>query len=127
VVLRQAYKGWERGSEPWDLGGGSARNRASVRERGHHTWMGTAYASHVERQNLTVRMQLRRFTRLANAFSKKLDNLKAALALYFAWYNFCRIHSTLRVNPAMADGIADHIFSIEEIANLLERSARIAA
>ena len=58
--------------------------------------------SHIERQNLTVRMQLRRFTRLTNAFSKKLGNMKAALSLHFAWYNFCRVHSTLRVTPAMA-------------------------
>ncbi|HKF52552.1 MAG TPA: IS1 family transposase [Candidatus Acidoferrales bacterium] len=71
--------------------------------------------SHIERQNLTVRMQLRRFTRLTNAFSKKLENLKAALALYFAWYNFCRIHSTLRVTPAMAAGISSHVWSLGEI------------
>jgi len=83
--------------------------------------------SHIERQNLTIRMQLRRFTRLTNAFSKKLSHLKAALALHFAHYNFCRIHQTLRVTPAMAAGIADHIFSIEEIANLFEGSARIPA
>ena len=68
--------------------------------------------SHVERQNLTVRMQLRRFTRLTNAFSKKLDNLKAALSLYFAWYNFCRVHSTLRVTPAMASGLSQEIWPI---------------
>ena len=83
--------------------------------------------SHIERQNLTMRMQLRRFTRLTNAFSKKLSHLKAACALHFAHYNFCRVHQTLRVTPAMAAGIADHIFSIEEIANLLGGSARIAA
>jgi IS1 family transposase len=83
--------------------------------------------SHIERQNLTMRMQLRRFTRLTNAFSKKLSHLKAACAIHFAHYNFCRIHQTLRITPAMAAGIADHIFSIEEIANLLEGSARIAA
>jgi len=71
--------------------------------------------SHVERQNLTVRMQLRRFTRLTNAFSKKLENLKAALALYFAWYNFCRVHSTLRVTPAMSAGIADHVWELSEV------------
>lgn len=68
--------------------------------------------SHVERQNLTVRMQLRRFIRLTNAFSKKPDNLKAAPALYFAWYNFCRVHQTLRVTPAMAAAIADHVWDV---------------
>ena len=71
--------------------------------------------SHVERQNLTVRMQMRRFTRLTNAFSKKLENLKAALALYFAWYNFCRVHSTLRVTPAMAAGISSEIWPLDRL------------
>jgi hypothetical protein len=66
----------------------------------------------VERQNLTMRMQMRRFTRLTNAFSKKLANLKAALALHFAWYNFVRVHSTLRVTPAMEAGITDHAWSL---------------
>jgi IS1 family transposase len=70
-------------------------------------------ASHVERQNLTVRMQLRRFTRLTNAFSKKLENMKAALAVHFAWYNFCRVHSTLRVTPAMAAGLATEIWPLD--------------
>lgn len=65
--------------------------------------------SYVERQNLTIRMACRRFTRLTNAFSKKLDNLKAALALHFAWYNFVRIHRSLRMTPAMAAGVADHV------------------
>jgi IS1 family transposase len=83
--------------------------------------------SHIERQNLTMRMHLRRFTRLTNAFSKKLSHLKAACALHFAHYNFCRIHQTLRVTPAMAAGIADHIFSIEEVSNLLSGSARMTA
>jgi IS1 family transposase len=63
--------------------------------------------SHVERQNLTMRMQIRRLTRLTNAFSKKLENHKAAIALHFAWYNFCQIHGSLRVTPAMEAGIAD--------------------
>jgi IS1 family transposase len=71
--------------------------------------------SHVERQNLTVRMQLRRFTRLTNAFSKKLENMKAALALHFAWYNFCRVHSTLRVTPAMAAGISDSVWDLRRL------------
>jgi IS1 family transposase/transposase-like protein len=71
--------------------------------------------SHIERQNLTMRMQIRRLTRLTNAFSKKWENLKAALALYFPWYNFCRIHRALRLTPAMEAGIADHIWSITEL------------
>jgi hypothetical protein len=66
-------------------------------------------------------------TRLTNAFSKKLSHLKAACALHFAHYNFCRVHQTLRVTPAMAAGVADHIFSIEEIVDLLYRSGTIAA
>jgi IS1 family transposase len=71
--------------------------------------------SHIERQNLTIRMQLRRFTRLTNAFSKKLVNLKAACALHFAWYNFCRVHSSLRVTPAMAAGIASEVWGLESL------------
>ncbi len=68
--------------------------------------------SHVERQNLTMRMQMKRFTRLTNAFSKKLENLKAACALHFAHYNFCRAHSTLQTTPAMAAGIASEIWPL---------------
>ncbi len=71
--------------------------------------------SHVERQNLTMRMQMRRFTRLTNGFSKKWENHWAALALWFAFYNFCRVHSKLRLTPAMQAGIADHIWSIREL------------
>jgi hypothetical protein len=69
----------------------------------------------VERQNLTVRMQMRRFTRLTNAFSKKLENLKAALALHFGWYNFLRVHGSLRVTPAMEAGITDHVWELREL------------
>lgn len=71
--------------------------------------------SYVERQNLTMRMHLRRLTRLTNAFSKKLANLKAAIALHFAHYNFVRVHSSLRVTPAMAAGISSAIWSMEEL------------
>jgi len=71
--------------------------------------------SYVERHNLTMRMQMRRFTRLTNAFSKKLENLNAMLALYFAHYNFVRIHGTLRVTPAMAAGITDRLWRIEDL------------
>jgi len=76
--------------------------------------------SYVERQNLTMRMSMRRFTRLTNAFSKKLDNHKAAVAFYTMWYNFARIHQTLRVTPAMEAGISDHVWDAEEIARLAE-------
>ena len=69
--------------------------------------------SHIERQNLTMRMQMRRFTRLTNAFSKKLTNLKAAVALHFAHYNFCRVHSSLRVTPAMAAGLTSEIWPLD--------------
>lgn len=74
--------------------------------------------SYVERQNLTMRMGMRRFTRLTNAFSKKVENLAAAVALHFMWYNFGRIHQKLRVTPAMEAGIADHVWTLEEIARL---------
>ena len=71
--------------------------------------------SYVERQNLRIRMQMRRFTRLTNAFSKKLENLKAAVALHFAHYNFVRIHSSLRVTPAMEAGVTDRSWSIRDL------------
>src|SRR5438874_10901328 len=71
--------------------------------------------SHVERHNLSIRTFLRRFTRLALGFSKKLDNLAAAVALYIAHYNFCRIHGSLKGTPAMKAGIAGHPWTIEEL------------
>jgi hypothetical protein len=74
--------------------------------------------SYVERQNLTMRMGMRRFTRLTNGFSKKIENLEHAVSLHFMYYNFGRIHKTLRVTPAMEAGIADHVWSLEEIAAL---------
>ena len=75
--------------------------------------------SYVERQNLTVRMSIRRFTRLANAFSKKLANHEAAIALHYMHYNFCRVHKTLRLTPAMEAGIAGHVWTIEELVDIL--------
>lgn len=75
--------------------------------------------SYVERQNLTMRMSMRRFTRKTNGFSKKIENLEHAVALYFMYYNFARIHKTLRVTPAMEAGISDHVWEIEEIINLI--------
>lgn len=75
--------------------------------------------SYVERQNLTMRMQMRRFTRLTNAFSKKIENHCAAIALHYMHYNFCRIHQTLRVTPAMQAGISNHVWTITELVNLV--------
>jgi IS1 family transposase len=75
--------------------------------------------SYVERQNLTMRMSMRRFTRLTNAFSKKVENHAHAVALHYMHYNFVRIHKTLRITPAMAAGITDHLWSIEDLAALL--------
>jgi IS1 family transposase len=76
--------------------------------------------SFVERQNLTMRMSMRRFTRLTNAFSKKLENLTAAVSLHFFHYNFCRVHKTLGTTPAVAAGVADHVWSLDELVGLLE-------
>jgi hypothetical protein len=76
--------------------------------------------SYVEQQNLNLRMGVRRFTRLTNAFSKKLDTHCHMVAIYHAYYNFCRVHQTLRVTPAMAAGLTDHVWSLEELVGLLE-------
>jgi hypothetical protein len=82
--------------------------------------------SHVERHNLTMRMQMRRFTRLTNAFSKKLENHYHALSLYFVFYNFVRLHKAHRMTPAMAAGITDRLWSMEDIVSLMD-NAEIAA
>jgi IS1 family transposase len=76
--------------------------------------------SHTERHNLSMRMSMRRFTRLTNGFSKKLENHEHALALYFMYYNFARIHQTLRVTPAMEAGLANHVWTLDEIVMLLK-------
>jgi IS1 family transposase len=77
--------------------------------------------SHAERQNLTMRMSMRRFTRLTNGFSKNIHNHRLACALHFVHYNFARIHQTLRITPAMAAGLSDHVWDMSEIVALLER------
>jgi hypothetical protein len=96
--------------------------RSTERMTGVHRDTIMLYAistSFIERQNLTIRMQMRRFTRLTNGFSKKLENLKAAVALHFAHYNFCRVHTTLRVTPAMEAKLADHIWDIGELLSTI--------
>jgi IS1 family transposase len=76
--------------------------------------------SFAERQNLTLRMSFRRFTRLTNAFSKKLENHALSVALHYMHYNFCRIHKTLRITPAMAAGVTDHVWSVADIVSMIE-------
>jgi hypothetical protein len=93
-------------------GSGSRVSKRRVVGRPRH--ISTSY---VERQNLTLRMQQRRFTRLTNAISKKLENHEAAVALYAMAFNFCRVHETLRVTPAMQLGVTDHIWSIGELVD----------
>ncbi|MCG8430902.1 MAG: IS1 family transposase [Candidatus Omnitrophica bacterium] len=90
-----------------------------------HKINGTPKSRHIstsfaERNNLTMRMSMRRFTRRTNAFSKKVDNLACAVALHFMYYNFCRIHQSLRITPAMAAGVTDKVWEIEDIVSLLE-------
>jgi hypothetical protein len=80
---------------------------------------GHVSTSYAERNNLTMRMNMRRFTRLTNGFSKKLKNLEHAISLHFMYYNFARIHKTLRVTPAMEAGVADHVWDWEEILLLM--------
>ena len=79
--------------------------------------------SYAERQNLNMRMGIRRFTRLTNGFSKKIENHRHAVSLYYMYYNFSRIHQTTRVTPAMAAGVADHPWEVEEIVALLKEEA----
>jgi hypothetical protein len=90
--------------------------KAIISGRPDHNHISTSFA---ERQNLTMRMSMRRFTRLTNGFSKKLENHEHASALYFMYYNFCRIHQTLRVTPAMEAGVSDHVWSLDELIDLL--------
>jgi IS1 family transposase len=83
--------------------------------------------SYAERQNLNMRMGMRRFTRLTNAFSKTCENHEHMLSIYYAYYNFVRVHQTLKTTPAVAAGIADHVWTLEEIVGLLERVERRVA
>ena len=82
--------------------------------------------SYVERQNLTMRMGMRRFTRLTNGFSKKLEMHRFNVALHFTYYNFCKVHQSLRVTPAMEAGLSDHVWSVDELVGLLEPSVGVS-
>ena len=95
--------------------------RQSIVGKPHKKHISTSY---VERQNLTMRMSMRRFTRLTNGFPKRIQNLEYAVALHFMYYNFCRIHQSLRITPAMAAGVTQRLWDIEDIIELLEGKER---
>ena len=98
--------------------------RAIITGTPHPKHISTSY---VERQNLTMRMSMRRFTRLTNGFSKKLEMHAHSVALHFAYYNFCKIHQTLRVTPAMEAGLSDHVWNLEELIDLLNNTTAMHA
>ncbi len=89
--------------------------RSRIAEEHRFQLTADGFAFYRERSNLSIRMALRRFTRLTNSCSKKLDNLKFACALYFAYYSFCRVHQSIRVSPAVEAGITDHIWTLREL------------
>ena len=118
AMLVKAYgtppEGQKRYSPPQCVGAQKRRVRGNP-DRKHVS------TSFTERQNLNMRMSMRRFTRLTNAFSKKVENLEHAVSLHFMYYNFGRIHQSLRVTPAMEAGVSDHVWSLEEIAGLTDK------
>jgi hypothetical protein len=123
AVLQKHYGGSEhagRYSPPRFIGSTRQRITGNPDER----YISTSFA---ERQHLSMRMGMRRYTRLTNGFSKKLANHIAANALYFLHYNFARVHRSLRVTPAIAAGLSDHIWTLEEIVDLLDTASAVAA
>ena len=121
--LRPAHQGVRRGAGRPSTNAATARRRAAARgPTGSPATPDPKHisTSYVERQNLNIRMQNRRFTRLTNAFSKKLANHAYQVALYTVFYNFCRIHKTLKMTPAMAAGLTDELRDVEWIAGLVE-------
>jgi len=107
-------KGPEGKNSPENCNGSKKVAQPGMPEREHVS------TSFVERANLTMRMSMRRFTRLTNAFSKKIENHCHAIALHFMNYNYCRVHQTLKMTPAQAAGLADHVWSIDELLGLLD-------
>lgn len=101
----------------YSLGICTGATQARIEGRPEKAHVSTSYA---ERQNLTMRMSMRRFTRLTNAFSKKAENHAHMVALYTCWYNFVRQHKTLRVAPAMAAGLSDRLWSMEDVVALVD-------
>ncbi len=117
AMLVKLYGPEPEGQKRYSPGRITSTKRQNITGKPDPVHVSTSYA---ERQNLTMRMSMRRFTRLTNAFSKKVENLAHAVSLHFMYYNFGRIHKSLRVTPAMEAGVTDHVWTLEEIANLLE-------
>ena len=113
--LRQVLQQHARG--PLQPGTVHGARKAKIMGKPDYAHVSTSIC---ERNNLNMRMNMRRFTRLTNAFSKKVENLEHSVALHFMHYNFCRIHGSLRVTPAMEAGVADHVWSLEEVIALLD-------
>ena len=116
AMLVKHYAASQEGETRYSPAVCTGGEKTEVRGRPDPEHISTSY---VERQNLNMRMGMRRFTRLTNAFSKKVENHGHAIALFYMYYNFARIHQTLRVMPAMEAGVSDHVWSIEEIAALI--------
>jgi len=120
AMLQKIYGAEKKGGETrYSPAQCMGARKAIITGNPDHAHVSTSYT---ERANLTMRMQVRRFTRLTNAFSKKLENHEAAIALHFMHYNFARIHQTLRVTPAMEAGISNHVWELEEIVGLLDKN-----
>jgi len=118
AMLQKIYGNSEQGSETrYSPAVCMGARKAVISGNPDHEHASTSY---IERQNLTMRMSMRRFTRLTNGHSKKLENHEHAVAIHYMYYNFGRIHQSLRVTPAMEAGIADRVWSIEEIIGLLD-------
>jgi len=109
-----AGKGSERKYSPGKINGTKKTALIGMPDPDHIS------TSYIERHNLTIRMSMRRFTRLTNAHSKKVENHFYSIALFFMFYNYCRVHSTINTSPAMKSGLADHVWSIEELIGLLD-------
>jgi len=116
AMLVKRYASTPEGEISYNLAVCTGCEKTEVRGRPDPEHISTSYA---ERRNLNMRMEMRPFTRLTNAFSKKVGNHGHAIALFYMYYNFARIHQTLRVTPAMEAGVSDHVWSIEEIAALI--------
>lgn len=126
-LTSDGYLGYQEAIEEAFIGNVDYAKIGRTSKKDRNSFIGKPDPRHIstsfcERNNLTMRMSIRRFTRSTNAFSKKIENHKYALAIHFMYYNFGRIHKTLRCTPAMASGISKHIWNLEEILNLAYKS-----